>query len=41
MEPMIQEFYDVMGWDGQGHPTPEKLAELGIFSPQYNQDSAA
>ena len=41
MEPMIQEFYDVMGWDEQGHPTPEKLAELGIFSPQYNQNSAA
>ena len=41
MEPMIREFYDVMGWDGQGHPTPEKLAELGIFSPQYHQDSAA
>jgi aldehyde:ferredoxin oxidoreductase len=33
MDPMIQEFYDVMGWDEQGHPTPEKLAELGIFSP--------
>ena len=41
MEPMIQEFYDVMGWDDQGQPTPEKLAELGIFSPQYDQDSAA
>jgi aldehyde:ferredoxin oxidoreductase len=41
MEPMIREFYGIMGWDGQGHPTPEKLAELGIFSPQCNQDSAA
>jgi aldehyde:ferredoxin oxidoreductase len=38
MEPMKQEFYTIMGWDEQGHPTPEKLAELGIFSPQYNQD---
>jgi aldehyde:ferredoxin oxidoreductase len=41
MEPMIQEFYKVMGWDDQGHPTPEKLAELDIFSPQYNRESAA
>lgn len=41
MEPMVQEFYDVMGWDRQGHPTPQKLMELGILSPQYNQDSAA
>jgi aldehyde:ferredoxin oxidoreductase len=38
MEPMIKEFYDVMGWDDHGNPTPEKLAELGIFLPQYNQD---
>ena len=41
MEPMIQEFYAVMGWDEHGHPTSEKLTELGIFSPQYNHDSAA
>ena len=41
MEPMIREFYDVMGWNEQGHPTPEKLAELGIFSPQYKNNSAA
>ena len=41
MEPMIQEFYAAMGWNEQGHPTPEKLAELGIFEPQYNKDSAA
>ena len=41
MEPMIREFYEVMGWDGQGHPTPQKLMELGIFSPQYHQGSAA
>ena len=36
MEPMIKEFYDVMGWDQQGQPTPEKLADLGIISPQHN-----
>jgi aldehyde:ferredoxin oxidoreductase len=41
MEPMIKEFYDVMGWDRQGQPTPEKLAELSIFSPEYKKDSAA
>jgi hypothetical protein len=30
-----------MGWDPQGQPTPEKLAELNIFSPEYKKDSAA
>jgi aldehyde:ferredoxin oxidoreductase len=40
MEPMIKEFYDVMGWDQQGQPTSAKLAELGIFAPHYNQNSA-
>ncbi len=30
MEPMKKEFYRVMGWDEQGRPTPEKMAELGI-----------
>ncbi len=39
MEPMIQEFYDVMGWDQQGRPTSAKLAELGIFAPPDNQPS--
>ena len=41
MEPMIQEFYAVMGWNAQGQPTPEKLAELDIYSPQYKKHSAA
>jgi aldehyde:ferredoxin oxidoreductase len=41
MEPMLQQFYDVMGWDEQGHPTPEKLMELGIFASGCDQDSAA
>jgi aldehyde:ferredoxin oxidoreductase len=36
MEPMIKEFYDVMGWDLQGQPTPEKLADLGIILLQHN-----
>ncbi|MGD2099961.1 MAG: aldehyde ferredoxin oxidoreductase family protein [Desulfobacterales bacterium] len=30
MEPMKQEFYNIMGWDDTGHPTAEKLAELGL-----------
>ena len=41
MEPMIHEFYAVMGWDDQGHPTPEKMMELKIFPPTYNRNSAA
>ncbi len=32
MEPMKKEFYRVMGWDDQGRPTADKLAELGIGS---------
>ncbi len=27
---MLQEFYQVMGWDEFGRPTPEKLIELGL-----------
>ena len=41
MEPMIKEFYDVMGWDQQGQPTPEKLADLGIISLQHNSEDIA
>jgi aldehyde:ferredoxin oxidoreductase len=39
MEPMIKEFYDVMGWDEQGRPTSEKLAQLGIIPSQDNKVS--
>ena len=31
MEPMIREFYDVMGWDESGRPTEETLGKLGLF----------
>ena len=31
MEPMIREFYDVMGWDENGQPTEQKLAQLGLL----------
>ena len=41
MEPMKQEFYKIMGWDDVGHPTAEKLAELGITRPQYATQPAA
>ena len=30
MDPMKREFYRVMGWDENGRPSPDKLAELGI-----------
>ena len=39
MEPMIGEFYSVMGWDRQGIPTPEKLMELSISSRQQEKGS--
>ncbi|MEE8540696.1 MAG: aldehyde ferredoxin oxidoreductase C-terminal domain-containing protein, partial [Desulfobacterales bacterium] len=41
MEPMKQEFYRVMGWDAQGVPTQEKLAELDLFSSPDISKSAA
>ena len=41
MEPMKQEFYKIMGWDDIGHPTAEKLAELGITRPHYATQPAA
>jgi aldehyde:ferredoxin oxidoreductase len=30
LDAMLPEFYRVRGWDPQGYPTPEKLAELGL-----------
>ena len=41
MEPMIKEFYKIMGWDDNGNPTAEKLAELGLVGPQYATQPAA
>jgi aldehyde:ferredoxin oxidoreductase len=29
-EPLLDEYYQVRGWDREGRPTPEKLRELGI-----------
>ena len=41
MEPMIQEFYAVMGWDASGLPTEKKLAQLGLLPSRDLSDSAA
>lgn len=41
MEPMIKEFYSVMGWDEWGVPTPEKLAELVISPVDLPTETAA
>ena len=41
MEPMIQEFYTVMGWDKSGRPTEKKLAQLGLIPSRNISDSAA
>lgn len=30
LEPMLDEYYQLRGWDNQGRPTPEKLRELGL-----------
>ncbi|WP_292518926.1 aldehyde ferredoxin oxidoreductase family protein [Methanoculleus sp.] len=29
-EPLLDEYYDIRGWDREGRPTAEKLRELGI-----------
>jgi aldehyde:ferredoxin oxidoreductase len=41
MEPMIKEFYSVMGWDEWGVPTPEKLTELAISPVDLPTETAA
>jgi aldehyde:ferredoxin oxidoreductase len=30
LEEMLDDYYRCRGWDGEGRPTPEKLAELGL-----------
>ena len=32
LEPMLDEYYAIMGWDSQGIPTPERLSSLQIYS---------
>jgi len=41
MEPMIREFYAVMGWDEKGRPAEKKLDQLGLLSSKGLSDSAA
>jgi aldehyde:ferredoxin oxidoreductase len=41
MEPMKQEFYEIMGWDTTGHPTTAKLTELGLTGPRRSARPAA
>ena len=31
LEPMLDEYYHIMGWTANGIPTPERLKELGIL----------
>ena len=31
LEPMLDEYYRIMGWSLEGVPTPERLKELGLF----------
>jgi aldehyde:ferredoxin oxidoreductase len=30
MDQLLDEYYDLRGWDREGHPTPDKLAQLGL-----------
>jgi aldehyde:ferredoxin oxidoreductase len=30
LEPMLDEYYQLMGWDNRGLPTTERLTELGL-----------
>jgi aldehyde:ferredoxin oxidoreductase len=32
LDPMMDEYYRLMGWDNNGIPTPERLQELGLSS---------
>jgi aldehyde:ferredoxin oxidoreductase len=31
LDKMLPEYYEARGWDAEGNPTPEKLAELGLI----------
>jgi aldehyde:ferredoxin oxidoreductase len=30
LEPMLNDYYRIMGWDAHGIPTPERLHDLGL-----------
>jgi aldehyde:ferredoxin oxidoreductase len=38
LAPMLDEYYRLMGWDADGVPTPERLAQLGLSGTQDRQD---
>ncbi len=33
LEPMVRDFYRIMGWDDAGYPSEEKLASLDLLKP--------
>jgi aldehyde:ferredoxin oxidoreductase len=37
IQKMVKDFYDAMGWDDEGYPTPEKLRELNL-EPLVQED---
>lgn len=39
MESMIKMFYEEMGWCKEGHPTLQKLTQLGIPAPEFFDNS--
>ena len=41
MEPMIREFYAVMGWDEGGQPTEKKLDQLDLLPSKSQTGTAA
>jgi aldehyde:ferredoxin oxidoreductase len=41
VEPMIREFYAVMGWDKSGRPTEKKLNELGLKASNCQQSPSS
>jgi aldehyde:ferredoxin oxidoreductase len=41
MEPMIHEFYAVMGWDDNGQPTEKKLEQLDLLPSKSQTGTAA
>jgi aldehyde:ferredoxin oxidoreductase len=30
LQSMLDEYYQISGWDSQGRPTPEKLRKMGL-----------
>ncbi|MDA8228728.1 MAG: hypothetical protein M0T74_13725, partial [Desulfitobacterium hafniense] len=30
LEPMLREYYEIMGWDEEGRPSKEQIEQLGL-----------